>query len=117
MNDLYLILHKVRGQAAIDVATRVHLRGGREIWFIPTSGHRAYPLQWQALDPALRRSAEQIEGSAWAALPDHYPRIEPRRSLVARLRARLRASLTAWVLREIWKVRAKRDGGKATLTS
>src|SRR5215468_427463 len=99
MDELYLILHKVRGRAAIDVATRVHLSGGREIWFIPTSGHRAYPLQWQALDPALRRSAEQIEGSAWAALPDHYARATQRnqRGLVARLRARLRAALTAWV--------------------
>ena len=59
-------------------------------------------------------SAVQIEGDDWERLPDHYSRSEPRRSLVARLRARLRASLTAWVLREIWRVRAKRDVGRAT---
>jgi hypothetical protein len=114
MNDLYLILHKVRGEPAVDVAARIYLSGGDCIWWIPTSGHRAYPLRFQALNPEIRRSAEAIDGARWQALPDHYPRIEPRPSLVARLRARLRASLTAWVLREIWKVRAKRDVGKAT---
>src|SRR5262249_6232420 len=116
MDELYLILHKVRGQAAIDVATRVHLSGGQEIWFIPTSGHRAWPLRWQPLTESLSAdslSAVQIEGHDWNALPDHYPHPKQRTSLVARLRARLRASLTAWMLREIWKVRAKRDGGKA----
>ena len=112
MDDLYLILHKVRGQAAIDVATRIHLSGGQEIWFIPTSGHWAYPLHFQALDPEIRRCADHLEGDDWNMLPDHYPRVEPRPSLVARLRARLRASLTAWVLREIWRVRAKRDARK-----
>jgi hypothetical protein len=115
MNDLYLILHKVRGQAAIDVATRILLSGGEEIWFIPTSGHRAYPLKWQPLTESL--SVDTIEGEAWNALPDHYARPTQRnqRGPIASLRARLRAALTAWVLREIWKVRAKRDGGKAIL--
>jgi hypothetical protein len=116
MDDLYLILHKVRGQAAIDIATRVHLSGGECIWWIPTSGHRAWPLRWQPLTESLSAdslSAVQIEGSAWTALPDHYPSPRQCKSLVARLRSRLRASLTAWVLREIWRVRAKPDVGNA----
>jgi hypothetical protein len=128
MDELYLILHKVRGQAAIDVATRIHLSGGDCIWWIPTSGHRAWPLRWQPLTASLSAdslsadslsadslSAVQIEGDDWERLPDHYAHNEPRPSLVARLRARVRASLTAWVLREIWKVRAKRDVGRTTL--
>jgi hypothetical protein len=112
MEELYLILHKVRGQAAIDVATRIHLSGGDCIWWIPTSGHRAWPLRWQPLTESLSAaslSAVQIEGDDWERLPDHYPHPKQRKSLVARLRARLRTSLTAWVLREIWRVRAKRD--------
>ena len=119
MDELYLILHKVRGQAAIDVATRVHLSGGDCIWWIPTSGHRAWPLRWQPLTESLSAdnlSAVQIEKEDWERLPDHYPRPEPRPSLVARLRARLWASLTAWVLREIWRMRAKRDAGTSDAT-
>src|SRR6516162_1587353 len=87
MDELYLILHKVRGQAAIDVATRVHLSGGDCIWWIPTSGHRAWPLRWQPLTESLSAnslSAVQIEGDDWERLPDHYARPEPRPSLVAR---------------------------------
>ena len=117
MDELYLILHKVRGQAAIDVATRIYLSRGDCIWWIPTSGHRAWPLRWQPLMESLSAdslSAAQIEGSDWQRLPDHYPHPKQRKSLIARLRARLRASLTAWVLREIWRVRAKRDVGRAT---
>jgi hypothetical protein len=113
MNELYLIVHKVRGQAAVDVATRILLSGGEELWWIPTSGHRAYPYKWQPLPESF--SADTIEGEGWNALPDHYPSATQRkqRGLVARLRARLRASLTAWVLREIWKVRAKSPVGNA----
>jgi len=117
MDELYLILHKVRGQAAIDVATRVHLSGGDCIWWIPTSRHRAYPYKWQPLPESF--SADTIEGEVWKALPDHYARATQRtqRGLVARLRSRLRVALTAWVLREIWKVRAKRDVSKAAVQS
>ena len=101
MDHLYLILHKVRGQAAVDVAQRVVI-GDEDVWLIPTSGHRAWPIRYEALIPLLGN----IEGSAeWAALPDHYP--EPRPSLVAQLRARLHE----------WVVRAKRDVGRATLTT
>ena len=38
MEELYLILHKVRGQAALDVATRVHLSGGKRFGSSPLRG-------------------------------------------------------------------------------
>ena len=49
MSDPYLILHKVRGQPAFDIAERLDLDGER-IWIIPTSGHRAYPVHYWNLD-------------------------------------------------------------------
>lgn len=48
MNDLFLIAHKVRGEVAYDVASKMIVEGqlGRDEtwWIIPTSGHRAYPF-------------------------------------------------------------------------
>ena len=99
MDGLHLILHKVRGQAAIDVAQRVVI-GDEDVWLIPTSGHRAYPLRWQPLPESLTESlsADTIEGSDWAALPDHYPDVEQDHpSLVARLR-----SAPRWVVGNDW---------------
>ena len=94
--ELYLIVHKVRGSPALDVAQRILLSGGEELWLIPTSGHRAYPLRWRALAESV--SADWFEAEEWAALSDHYsPR--QRKGSMARLRTRLR---------EIWKLRAKR---------
>jgi hypothetical protein len=46
MSDLYLIAHKVRGEAAFDIAQRLPEldKDGEEAWIIPTSGHRAFPF-------------------------------------------------------------------------
>jgi hypothetical protein len=44
MEDLYLILHKVRGEAVFDVAEKVSL-DGKEWFVLSTVGARAYPLQ------------------------------------------------------------------------
>lgn len=42
MNEPFLILHKVRGLPAFDIAEQMEV--GDEVWWIiPTSGHRAYP--------------------------------------------------------------------------
>ena len=49
MDALYLISHRVRGELAYDVALRVLRSGGEELWLIPTSGHRAYPLAYKHL--------------------------------------------------------------------
>jgi len=73
MNDeLYLILHKVRGEPAFDIAQKIMI-GEKEGWIIPTSGHRAYPLS--AL-PVSDPRVINVNGDDWKSLPDHY---EPKR--------------------------------------
>ncbi len=76
MTEPYLILHKVRGEPAFDVAIRCEDMGTPSDpgpwWIIPTSGHRAFPLD----TTPLRVSGEQLmlepEGENWDTLPDHY---------------------------------------------
>jgi len=114
MPDPYLIAHKVRGEAAFDIAIRMDCpeckprHGDNEYvgcaecdfhgywWIIPTSGHRAYPY-WHCdfMDLAIAQGdMEYISVTAEVTdmpidLPDHYPpRIEPKspkRSLLAEL--------------------------------
>lgn len=48
MTELYLILHKVRGEPAFDIAQPLEI-AGEEGWIIPTSGHRAYPCWYVPL--------------------------------------------------------------------
>lgn len=43
MTELYLILHKVRGEPAFDIAENIGSEEDGDLWIIPTSGHRAYP--------------------------------------------------------------------------
>lgn len=90
MNELFLIAHKVRGEPAFDVATKIECpecpEGTDEgfcaecdntgfWWIIPTSGHRAYPY---AVDQIMFDA-----GPMPIDLPDHYPtRAEPQRSLI-----------------------------------
>jgi len=76
MEGLFLILHKVRGEVAYDVAQRWLLGCGKEIWLIPTSGHRAYPLEYKPLAPML--AGMTGNDADWDALPDHYRPREPR---------------------------------------
>jgi hypothetical protein len=47
--SLYLIIHKVRGEPALDIAEKMEI-GDEQGWIIPTSGHRAYPCHYWALD-------------------------------------------------------------------
>ena len=98
---LYLIKHRVRDKVAFDVAQRLALSGGRELWLIPTSGHRAYPFAYTPLSPLVEGMTECAD---WRTLPDHYRSATQREGSMARLRSRLR---------EIWKVRAKRATSKA----
>ena len=69
MTGLYLIAHKVRGEAAFDIATQLAV--GDEIWWIiPTSGHRAYPFwvqYWKDQDHLDEFLPEMPDD-----LPDHY---------------------------------------------
>lgn len=79
--ELYLILHKVRGEPAFDIAHKIQI-GDEEGWIIPTSGHRAYPFRkWPAtslvntvtnlnlLDEEKRTNYNMDEWRSW---PDHY---------------------------------------------
>src|SRR5215469_6909310 len=86
MDALYLISHRVRGELAYDVALRVLRSGGEELWLIPTSGHRAYPLAYKAL--AAPTVEGMTESADWSAVPDHYSG----RAVVATLRARVAAA-------------------------
>lgn len=86
MTNLYLIAHKVRGEPAFDVATKMQCpecaaQGCSECdntgwwWIIPTSGHRAYPYA----QTEMLMDADPMPPD----LPDHYPpRAEPQRSLI-----------------------------------
>jgi hypothetical protein len=98
MTDLYLIAHKVRGEAAFDVASKMtcpecdneayFTMGCVECdqlgywWIIPTSGHRAYPYWANSLDNAVDWEMLRINGNPIVDmpeynLPDHYPTSTP----------------------------------------
>jgi hypothetical protein len=72
MSQLYLILHKVRGQPALDCAERCDDMGTPSDpapwWIIPTSGHRAYPFKTYTMEEAGNAMLDPIPDS-W---PDHY---------------------------------------------
>ncbi len=93
MPDLFLILHKVRGEPAFDVAYPFRF-GDEEGWLIPTSGHRAHPA-WSV--PLKELSWNWRGNDGWSPtddgftyddiadipplpedLPDHYAASEPR---------------------------------------
>lgn len=79
----HLILHKVRGEPAFDIAEKLMI-GDEEGWIIPTSGHRAYPCRHWPLDDLsdvsdITRAGyhdhpyEYIDEPIPADWPDHYP--------------------------------------------
>jgi hypothetical protein len=90
MSEPYLILHKVRGEPAFDIAERLlecteanEAKGVVSldvIWIIPTSGHRAYPMwQWplETLDVVYEGGTINAVKDAlcqWKPdqFPDHY---------------------------------------------
>jgi len=67
---MYLILHKVRGEPAFDVAEPIQI-GDEEGWIIPTSGHRAYPYWKIPLGEIVQNDIYQNPAvpDGW---PDHY---------------------------------------------
>jgi hypothetical protein len=74
----HLILHKVRGEPAFDVAEKLQV-GDEEGWIIPTSGHRAYPFMTWSLDDLADTSDINMNGYhpvPWFMsdkLPDDWP--------------------------------------------
>lgn len=86
MSDLYLILHKVRGKPAFDIATPLQI-GDEEGWIIPTSGHRAYPFQEWPISLLEDGVNEEFPTTClmnapdhpdWDDWPDHYQSTSPR---------------------------------------
>lgn len=67
MSEPFLILHKVRGEPAYDVAEYLGEDNDGPLWIIPTSGHRAWPIESR---PLTERWC--FETDRFAALPDHY---------------------------------------------
>lgn len=83
LRDPYLILHKVRGEMAFDIAEKLVLGGVEQGWIIPTSGHRAYPIIWFKLEDLVDGSdgegyrpydyiAYDEPPKGFDELPDHY---------------------------------------------
>jgi len=95
MTELFLIAHKVSGEAAFDVAAKMECpicvndifdeHGCVECdqqgfwWIIPTSGHRAYPYWWIGLNDvpdleALFESAAPFDPRKYVpeGISDHY---------------------------------------------
>lgn len=66
----HLILHKVRGEPAFDVAQELEV-GNETWWIIPTSGHRAYPFQKWPVNELFALGGTEILSipEDW---PDHY---------------------------------------------
>ena len=74
---IYLILHKVRGEPAFDIAEPIMI-GDEEGWIIPTSGHRAYPHRTWKLDDLSDISDINSAGyhnrpAAFDSVPDDLP--------------------------------------------
>jgi hypothetical protein len=76
--SLYLILHKVRGEPAFDIAERCEAMGTEgdpgPWWIIPTSGHRAWPLRtWDMVELGFGPNPlEWATDDQWDTFPDHY---------------------------------------------
>lgn len=78
MTELYLILHKVRGEPTFDIACR--LEEDEDCWIIPTSGHRAYPYRRWAMSDIYDGSDYDAPKPEYVMdnvdppedLPDHY---------------------------------------------
>jgi|SRR5215469_3668063 len=71
MSELYLILHKVRGEPAFDIAEKTMI-GKEEGWVIPTSGHRAYPTEiWDIAN--LKPCPAQEDGCYLPEILADYP--------------------------------------------
>ena len=87
--ELYLILHKVRGEPAFDIATQIEEGTASDPgpwWIIPTSGHRAYPYRYWHWSDLYSGSEMDLSKLQYVfnnvdppeGLPDHYSVNAPR---------------------------------------
>ena len=72
VSELYLILHKVRGEPAFDIAQKLQI-GEVVGWIIPTSGHRATPYKWWPLTDLERDIGQGYWDSVSFKLPADWP--------------------------------------------
>lgn len=72
MSVPHLILHKVRGEPAFDIAEPFTTEDGEEMWIVSTSGHRAYPY-WSALLTDIVHGDPFPTPPIPESWPDHYP--------------------------------------------
>lgn len=70
--EQYLILHKVRGEPAFDIAEPA-LIGTEQGWIISTSGWRAYPYWSQPLNLLIDWAMADIHGRKPPEMPDDCP--------------------------------------------
>lgn len=78
----YLILHKVRGEGAFDIAEpMIEMPNGETWWIIPTSGHRAYPYWYKDLDEVIGMDRSNYLSDMLRNPPvdlrDHYTILNP----------------------------------------
>lgn len=80
MNEPYLIAHIVSGQPAFDIAIILDQldEDSEIIWIIPTSGHRAYPYWYRALNDMELSGypttyVNELAPPPPENWPDHYP--------------------------------------------
>lgn len=71
MTQPFLILHKVRGQPAFDIAEQCEI-DGEAAWVVSTSGHRAYPVHYWPLSQLERAMGYTELGTSLDEVPDHY---------------------------------------------
>jgi hypothetical protein len=87
MSEPYLILHKVRGEPAFDIAEKIMI-GDEEGWVIPTSGHRAYPwaamLLQHVMDVGWIQVPREPIPDDW---PDHYDTKRDQTDMIDKFRA------------------------------
>ncbi len=78
MSEPFLILHKVRGEPAFDIAERCDDMGTASDpgpwWVIPTSGHRAHPWWWVGVNevPDIQCLLDSTPSGMPDSWPDHY---------------------------------------------
>ena len=77
--EYYLILHKVRGAPAFDIAHKCPI-GNEEGWIVSTSGHRAWPQSHWPLAQFFSQTEldEHLFTPLPPALQDHYAVGKPR---------------------------------------
>lgn len=71
MSEPHLILHKVRGEPAFDIAIQVDVPDRPPIWIIPTSGHAAFPVDVWPLS-GLLGGVDSMLATDLTGVRDHY---------------------------------------------